>query len=173
MLHAPGLDGDQPSSVAYGVNDAGDVVGSAGVDLLSGDVSPDQAFVYHDGTFTNLGGLPGRPASEADAINNAGQIVGAASSQAAADGVSSRAFLYQDGAMVALDTLDPAGSPFASLDVATDINDVGQIVGSGTLADGEVHAFLLSPTTVPEPTAAAAVAVAALSLGRRRRAGRD
>ena len=46
--------------------------------------------------------------------------------------------------MVDLNTLIPPSSAL-HLGIAYDINDRGEIAGIGTLASGEVHAFLLVP----------------------------
>jgi hypothetical protein len=60
------------------------------------------------------------------------------------------AALYKDGAMIALKTLsiaDVEPSP-SSLYGAYDINNRGQIVGAGIMADGRFHGFIL--TSLPE-----------------------
>ena len=46
--------------------------------------------------------------------------------------------------MVDLNTLIPENSGL-HLQIATNINDLGEIVGSGMLANGDIHAFLLIP----------------------------
>src|SRR5207244_12865838 len=56
---------------ADGINSAGQIVGSI--------IAPDcfmHAFLWHDGTMTALGGLPGYQFSVAWDINRAGQVVG-------------------------------------------------------------------------------------------------
>src|SRR5215831_14582818 len=75
---------------ATGVNDSGQVTGLI---QLPGRPSVD-AFLYQDGTLTDLGGLPGfsnMPYSIGWAINNSGTIVGESKAEA---------MLYQDGRMI-------------------------------------------------------------------------
>jgi probable HAF family extracellular repeat protein len=89
---------------------------------------------------TDLGAL-GRD-SEAWAINNSGQVVGSTDNGA---NYASHAFLYTPGTgMVDLNTVLPNGSGW-TLNIATGINDNGQITGWATNANGVQHAFLLSP----------------------------
>ena len=52
--------------------------------------------------------------------------------------------------MADLNTLVPSGSGF-QLDSAVDINDRGEIVGSGILANGNAHAILLIPCDENHP----------------------
>ena len=120
---------------AYGINDAGQIVGEA---TGSGD-SPSHAFLRSvAGTMQDLSTLGGT-SSTALALNSAGLVVGNARTAAAIK----HAFLYDDGAMRDLNNLIPAGSGW-TLATATGINDGDQIVGSGTI-NGNDHAFLLTP----------------------------
>ncbi len=112
---------------AYGINDAGQVVGAA-----SGS---NHAFLYSDGTMTDLGTLPGGTYSHAFGINNAGQVVGYANT---ADHLV-RAFLYSDGTMTDLGTL-----PGGTNSYAYGINDAGQVVGISYNDDSDIRAFLYS-----------------------------
>lgn len=84
---------------AYGINDAGQVVGS------SGAATGSRAFLWEGGTMTDLGDLPGGgDVSRAYGINEAGQVVG--NSQVASTGPC--AFLWDSGTMTDLNTLiDP------------------------------------------------------------------
>ena len=97
------------TSVAYGINSAGHVVGTSRT--AAGE---DHAFLWKDGAMTDLGGLGGDD-STAEAINDLGQVVG---SSETLDG-ETHAFVWRDGVMIDLG----AG-------VAHDINSVGQVVGS-------------------------------------------
>ena len=101
-------------SAAYGVNDAGAVVGYA--DLASGLM---RAVVWNpDGSVAQLGTLGG-PNSYATAINNSGAVVGHAGTSSGYD----HAFLSNNGAIHDLGTLN-GGASFAY-----GINDGGAIVG--------------------------------------------
>src|SRR5262249_13994124 len=55
-----------------------------------------------------------------------------------------RAFLWENGSIVDLNTLIPSGSPL-HLQFAETITDRGEIAGTGVDALGNVHAFLLIP----------------------------
>jgi uncharacterized membrane protein len=74
------------------------------------------------------------------AINHSGQSVGTERG-----GGVRIPFLVENGAMTNLNSLLPAGSGWQLLE-ANDINDRGEIVGSGRI-NNEEHAFLLTPLT--------------------------
>lgn len=117
-----------PYSVATGINNAGQIIGSdqSGLFLYSGGSG---------GVFTNLGTLGGTPGS-ALGINSSGQVVGNS-------GIASgyyHAFLYSNGQMNDIGTF--GGDSFANA-----INDAGQIVGysQGYANTGyQSHALLYS-----------------------------
>jgi probable HAF family extracellular repeat protein len=82
-------------------------------------------------------------------FNSHGEVVGGTFS--CADGTHSRAFLWENGTMVDLDTLVPAGSPLQLVE-AWAINNRGEIAGNGVppgVARKDFntlgHAFLLIP----------------------------
>src|SRR2546422_1055093 len=108
------LDG---SSVAYGINASGQVVG--GSVTSSGD---SHAVLWQSGVMTDLGTLSGRTESSARGINAAGNVVG----RSGAD-----AFLWQSGVMMDLGPGEAWG-----------INDAGQVVGDSSTSSGFSHAFL-------------------------------
>jgi probable HAF family extracellular repeat protein len=142
----------QGFSVANAINNQGQVVGE-----WNGGGTGDDAFVWNSGVMTDLGTLPLEPTSVATSINDSGQIVGYATNNETAGGGGSvfreSPFLDQNGVMTDLNSLLPANSGWV-LNKATAIDNVGEIVGTGTL-DGVVHAFLLhtgSSTTTPTPS---------------------
>ncbi|MDX9702083.1 MAG: DUF3466 family protein [Candidatus Auribacterota bacterium] len=102
------------SSVAYGINDIGQIVGSS---HLSG-YSDTRAFLYENGIMINLGTFSSYTSIAYD-INNAGQIVG----ESNVDSTYSHAFLYENGIMIDLGTF---GGKYS---VARMINESGQIAG--------------------------------------------
>ena len=115
------------------INNTGQVVGFGKV--RGGE---EHAFLYSGGSITDLGTLGGTQ-SFAYAINNKGQIVGASDSASSA----LRAFLYDRGAFVDLNSILGISSGW-TLTGARDINDRGQIIGTG-IHNGEQRAFLLTP----------------------------
>ncbi|MHC4664424.1 MAG: Ig-like domain-containing protein [Planctomycetota bacterium] len=134
--------GKGSSSMAYGINDAGQVVGRAS---KRGGVRP---FRYTDGEgMADLGTLGGSlHYGVAHGINNWGDVVG---------GSEHRAFRYVDGVgMQDLNYLiepDP-GDFFRTeqpLTVAQGINDAGQIIAEAYL-EAEDLSYLLTPNPPPD-----------------------
>lgn len=137
------------SSEAYGINSAGDIVGTSAVGTTEG--APSHAFLYSHGTMTDLGTVQGDVDSTAYSINDRGQIVGVSVTPA---GVG-RAFLDQKGTMYDLKTLlDPSDplAPYVTLEEAVSISQNGYIAVNGTDSRdsgenaGTWRAFLLVPT---------------------------
>ncbi|MGF1483222.1 MAG: PEP-CTERM sorting domain-containing protein [Opitutales bacterium] len=150
-------------STARAINDSGQVAGNARP--ATGGL---RAIVWDaDGTPTNLGTLGSSTSSQAWAINDLGFVVGD----------SGEAFFWsEDLGMISLfDSLSPEDqAEWQFLNVVFDINELGQIVGSGTNAAGQGEAFILTPIfgpdIIPEPsTYAALFGVLALGLAVRRR----
>jgi probable HAF family extracellular repeat protein len=134
------LGGDYSS--AKSINDAGVVVGES--TEVSGGVTNLQAFIYQNGSMTSLraqAAALGADSSSATAINNLGQIVGYLSF-----GQLNQAFLFDGTNMVNLIQYILPLSGFTNLSSADGINDKGQIIGSGTLTNGDYHGFLLTPS---------------------------
>ena len=115
--------------------------------LISGSPAL-RAFVFRNSALTALGTLGGSVSSAAG-INSAGHIVGYSTDS---NEVSS-GFLYDGSRMINLSDLIPAGSGFTNLASADAINDSGKIAGSGYLADGQFHAYLLTPIGTNAPPA--------------------
>lgn len=114
-------------SVAYDINDEGQVVGESNLD----------GFLWQDGEMSSLGDI------EPAAINDSGQVVGSTCVFDGGEGCNDHAVVYEGGQIQKLnDLVDPASG--WDLDRATDINEGGQIVGTG-IVNGEEHAFLLTP----------------------------
>ena len=129
-----------PYSYAWDINDAGAVVGEGFNG--AGDY---RAFLWQNGSATDLGTLPGMGSSEAYGVNNAGAVVGRVEPPEGAPGAT-RAFLYRDGAMYDVNDLIPANSGWFIAD-ARAINDRGAIAAVGFSPAGAVRAALLVPTS--------------------------
>src|SRR5215469_1792558 len=124
-------------SLALSVNNNGVVVGQS----FLADDSTFLAMMWKDGVLTNLGALGNDVASGAGSINNRGQVVGISYDA----NFTPRAFLWDSGVMYDLNSLIPANSGWVLLGPGH-INDIGQIVGAGLL-NGNLHAFLLTPSS--------------------------
>lgn len=103
-----------PSSVAYALNEVGQVVGSA--DVATGAA---HAFLWQNGVMRDLGTLGGDESVAYD-VNESGQVVG---TSALASGAR-HAFLWENGVM-----RDLGAFPRQNISAARAINDAGQIVG--------------------------------------------
>ena len=123
-------------SSAKGINDSATTVGEA--ETIVGGTTVLHAFSYN-GQMMDLGTLGGSTSS-ASAINNAGLIVGYATDS----NEVANAFLYDGHTMINLLNLLPPNSGWTNLASADGINDSGQIIGSGYLADGEFQGYLLT-----------------------------
>ncbi len=131
-------------TVAYSINDSGQVVGVSGFD----DTTPLYAFITGPNGIgmTELGNLGG-DGSVANDINDSREVVGVAATAAGA----SHSFIFSHGGMTDLSLLAPVVAAGWTDLSASGINNNGQIVGSGQ-RHGNREAFLLSFTTaVPEP----------------------
>ena len=118
-----------------GVNDSGQVVGSAATPSANGSgvQGPSHAFLATGSTITNLGTLGG-PESWAKAVNNAGQVVGSSFISGtpmsgsfpnySSPSTIAHAFLYTAGRMI-----DLGGLPGYTYSMPTAINASGQVVG--------------------------------------------
>ncbi|TVQ62923.1 MAG: hypothetical protein EA378_03670 [Phycisphaerales bacterium] len=116
----PTLGGDR--STALGVNNAGQVVGSArNADGLF------QPVLWENGVLTNLNPFAGTQGN-ANAINNNGEIVGFISST---PGTVQRGFYWNAGDLA---LLEPTSGSSAQWTEAMGINDHGQISGSAQVA---------------------------------------
>ena len=132
------------ANLGQSINDLGEVVGCAD---LAGEV-PGFPFVQiHSFLWTQAAGMQDLGAVGTDfssfpfGINDNSQVVGASCD----DMGNCRAFLWQNKAMVDLNTLIPANSPLY-LTFAFVINDAGEIAGQAMeTSTGEMHAFVATP----------------------------
>jgi probable HAF family extracellular repeat protein len=120
-------------SAAFGVNDAGQVVGAS--DTEDGAI---HAFVWEDGAMTDLGTLTGGADSTAYSINNAGVIAGRSKNAIGVD----RAVKWEKDESGEYQILDLGTFTGAGFAWATRINNAGQITGYATAQSGAYHAFL-------------------------------
>ena len=117
-----------------GINDNGQVVGWS--QTANGNQN---AFLYSNGTATDLGTLFPFGSSSAAGINDSGQIVGGASVY----GGYSHAFIYSDGTMQDIGTL-----PGYAYGFAVGINNSGEVAGWAETTNGSAHAFLYANGTM-------------------------
>jgi probable HAF family extracellular repeat protein len=124
------------TSTAHGINDAGQVVGSA--DTAQG---LRHAYLWENGVMIDLGTL-GFPAAQSDAwdINNNGVVVGTVGS-----GDPSASFIWENGVQTAIEPLQVLKSAYG-------INDAKQVVGIFVVpaSGGEKHAFLWQNGTMTD-----------------------
>lgn len=133
--------GGSPQGVSE-INDPGEITGWGVFPSSAMD-----AYLWRNGTATDLGHLSDCY-SVAHALNSVSQVVGFTNS---CDGTVFRAFLWERGSMVDLNTLIPAGASLQLAD-AMDINDRGEIDGIGVPPGvptenfvSQGHGFLLIP----------------------------
>ncbi len=123
------------------INDSGEIVGGT---TLQGDLQED-AFLW-DGRMHDLGALNG--CSYAFAINAHRQVVGNWGS----NGCQQGAFLWGDGGpMVDLNSLVSSNRSGLTVAGAVNINDRGEIAGSGVDVNGASYAILLIPCDENHP----------------------
>jgi probable HAF family extracellular repeat protein len=125
------------NNAAIASNKAGQIVGTSDP---AGDGTT-YAFLWQNGAMTNLGTLPGDVVSLAQDINANGQVVGLSCDA----NFNCRAFLWDHGVMIDLNSLIPPRSPLY-LTQAEGINDRGEIAGTAyDQSTGESLAFLAIP----------------------------
>ena len=139
-------DGDGGAGRALDINKNRQAVGwqSVGGDrqAVLWKLSASQEQVLRRTVIGGLGEGPGNDTefSTASAINNDGLVVG---SSLADDLQTRHAFLYEDGEIHDLNDLLEDGDDWLLVS-ANDINEAGQIIGTGVI-NGQEHAFLLEP----------------------------
>lgn len=135
------LGGD--SSIALGVNAAGQIVGRStveGVEYL--ESAGTHATLWENGEPSDLGTLGDGEYSSASAINANGDIVGRAA-VTSGDTATTHAVLWHGGEIYDLNNLIE-GDTDVELDNAWDINDNGFIIATANV-DGAPQSFLLEP----------------------------
>ncbi len=130
------------NNAAFAINNAGQI---AGISDPAGDATT-YAVLWQNGGITHLGVLPGDVSSVANDINAQGQVVGVSCDA----NFNCRAFLWDHGVMMDLNSLIPPDSPLY-LTFGGGINDRGEIAGTAVLKSNpnEQPAFL----AVPAPAA--------------------
>jgi len=125
---------DFPSSQsdeAFGINDAGDIVGVYG---MSGAYVEDHGYLFSAGTFSTID-FPGATQTRAETINDPGSIAGFYIDT----GGVTHGFMLDKGTFT---TIDPPGATFT---VVYKINNRGQMVGTYVDSTGQTHGFLATP----------------------------
>ena len=136
------LGGSKSDAVA--INNKTQVVGRA---VVTDTPFVRHAFLWEKGQMTDLGAVAPCQRSTAQSINSRNQIVG--SLGFCTDNLddldfNSAFYVEKDGPMADLNTLITPPSP-VHLDEAWNINNRGEIFGSGLLPDGSTRAVLLVP----------------------------
>ena len=132
----PGIDW----SIAYAINDVGQIVGSINDVCTSSGYCPSHAILWQNGTVTDLGAGDGYGAY---AINDLGQVAG----WRIENGATLHAFVWQNGTIIDLDPVSGWDSSFAYK-----INRFGRVVGVSQSASGNTgRATLWTITTHNTP----------------------
>jgi len=147
-LTASPFGGPGPGEASW-INEAGEVVGIASLPTACPDAPGyvQHAFLWRNGTITDLDALGTASDSEAVFINSKSQVVGMSFS---CDFLTASAFLWEQGSLVDLNTLIPSNSEF-QLVWAGYIADNGGIGAFGNLSNGDTHAVLLIPCDENHP----------------------
>jgi uncharacterized membrane protein len=138
------------------MNDTGSIVGKSDVTEVcqacttGNGLQLHHPFLWKNGHMKDLGLLPGDNVGTAYSVNRSDQIVGRSlvctlvEPNDSCSGAGYHAFLWEQGSLADLQTLVLPGAGM-TVDDAIDINDRGEIAGSGLLPNGDRHALLLVP----------------------------
>jgi probable HAF family extracellular repeat protein len=119
-------------SYAFGINDAGKVVGYSSP---SGNATY-HPFLYSDGQMSDLGTLGGT-FGIAYGINDADKVVGSVTTSDNPGNMEQHAFLYSDGQMSDLSTLGRS----TDYSAATAINNADQMIGQSTMSSDDHQGY--------------------------------
>jgi probable HAF family extracellular repeat protein len=157
MTALPTLPGGNNAS-AYGLSDQGQVIGyseNGTRDSTCSTGTPYQVLRFEavtwglNGEVQELHPLPGDTVGFANGANNSGQVVGASglcSNTSAITVTSPHAVLWErDGSPTDLGHLE--GTAPGMYNMATSVNNQGEVVGAALSTDGTIHAFLWSRET--------------------------
>lgn len=129
------------------INEKGEAVGLAS---LPGEATFHATLWRGVGQMTDLGTVDNDSCAFGWGINDKTQIVGISSPADCGNFDISRAFLWESGSIVDLNTLIPPNSPLYLLYAYT-INNRGEIAGDGQDAAGVAHGFVLIPCDEDHP----------------------
>ena len=157
MTALPTLPGGN-NATAYGLNDRGEAIGyseNGTPDSTCSTATPYQVLRFETvkwgpkGEIQELPPLPGDTVGFANGVNNSGQVVGASglcSNTSAVTVISPHAVLWEkDGSPTDLGHLE--GTAPGLYNMASSINDRGEVVGAAQSTDGTIHAFLWTRQT--------------------------
>jgi probable HAF family extracellular repeat protein len=150
-------------SEAYGINDRGQVVGMSSIDSETCTLFDGcwHAFLWENGTMTDLGGIDARFQSYAYSVNKRGQVAGIGNT-ADYPFDSWRAFVWDNGTVTDLGQV-----PGASNTMASGINDRGDVAGWWTDAAGSHPALWTEGAMVALATLPGATNTEAYRINRR------
>jgi len=141
--HDMGNLGSKVANMGLSMNNRGQVVGASTLNDKATPGNGTHAFLWTSAAgMKDLGTLPGDTASAGLGINDGGDVVGTSFD---ADG-NPRAYLWHDGVMTDLNTLVAGKSPLFLLWGGA-IDSHGEIVGFGATEQGDVHAYLATPSS--------------------------
>ena len=147
-----GANGGTWSSNPIAINQVGQVVFNGGTPSSVGA----NAYLYSNGTTTNLGTLGGTTTYAAN-LNDKGQVVGWSDSSNSPYSSNPSAFVYENGKMYDLSKMlinPPSNLVSDGLNGAIAINDLGQIIaGSNDYNNRTFGLYLLTPSDLPAPPA--------------------